>query len=152
MAEATKEATESKKKKLPIPIIAGVVVLLLVLFFAKGMLGGHKSDAKEKKKEAKVGISLSLDEFLVNLSGGGDHYLRATISLGMAEGVAEEKAKEHVAPMRDAILAVLSAKTLKDLSSAKGRDDLKEELKAKINAASGEDQVVKVYFTAFATQ
>lgn len=149
----TTEKSSGNKKKLPIMIIAGVVVLVLVLFLAKGMLGGSKADAKEKKKEShQVGISFALDEFLVNLSGSGDHYLRASISLGMKKGQTEEKLKEHTALMRDAILSVLTSKTKKELAEAREREELKEELKKRINEALGEEQVVKVYFTSFATQ
>jgi flagellar FliL protein len=147
-AEKTPKAKGGKKK---LPIIIGVVVLILALVVAKSVLGGGKSK-KDKKVSEEVGISVPLDEFLVNLSGGGDHYLRATIALGMRKGITEEQEKEHIAPVRDAILSVLSSKSLDDLNKSKERDDLKEELRTKVNTATGDDSVVKVYFTAFATQ
>jgi flagellar FliL protein len=114
---------------------------------------GHDAE-EEEEEEIEVGHSMALEEFLVNLSGGGDHYLRTTIALGLRKGLTEEKAKEQVAPIRDAILTVLSSKTLKELSTPKGREALKEELVEKVNEAASEEEdiVGKVYFTAFATQ
>ncbi|HZP80634.1 MAG TPA: flagellar basal body-associated FliL family protein [Chthonomonadaceae bacterium] len=149
---AGKAAEGETKKKKPLPLIIGVVVLVVALVVGKGVMGGSKSHDKEKKAEAvEVGTSVPLEEFIVNLAGG-DHYLRTSISLGMKKGITEEQAKEHIAPMRDAILTVLSAKRLKDLEKPEGREALKEELKKKINEATGDESVVKVYFTAFATQ
>lgn len=153
MADETKvkpEKAAKSGKKPPIKIIVGVVVLLIIMMVAKGVLG--KSKPKNKKAVShQVGISIPMDEFLVNLTGG-DHYLRATVSLGMAKDIKEEETKEKMAPMRDAVLTALSSKSLKDLSSENGREALKKELVDKVNAAAGSDMVVKVYFTAFATQ
>jgi flagellar basal body-associated protein FliL len=54
--------------------------------------------------------------------------------------------------MRDAILTVLQTKSLKDLSSPKEREALKDQIKENVNKEVHEEPVVKVYFTAFATQ
>ena len=160
-AKDTKDVAAGGKKKLPLPLIIGVVVLILGLFIGKAVLGSGKKDAKAgKQAKQEVGVSLPFDEFLVNLNGGGDHYLRAQISLGLRKGMTEDEGKEHVAPMRDAILSVLSAKTLAQITKPKDREILKDEIKTKINAImseekekeKGKEMVVKVYFTAFATQ
>ncbi len=170
--EPEKEGEGGKKKKLPLPMIIGVVVLIVALLVGKSVMGGGKKHkVKKEKVTQEMGISLPLDEFLVNLNGGGDHYLRAQIAVGLKKGLTEEQGKEHVAPMRDAILSVLSTKTLTEVSKPKDREDLKEELKKKINEAleaaepkdkdkdeeadekeGGKETVLKVYFTAFATQ
>src|SRR5205085_12228723 len=107
----------------------------------------------EEPEDIEVGHSLALEEFLVNLTGGGDHYLRTTLALGLRKGLTEDKAKEHIPAVRDAILTVLSAKSLKELSNPKGREDLKSELVEKINELAEDEPLVgKIYFTAFATQ
>ena len=126
------------------------VFIVGALFVGKTFMGG-KSSGKEKAK-VEEGISLPLDEFLVNLTGGGDHYLRTTMALGLKKGATEEKIKEHVPAIRDATLTVLRAKSLKELVKPETQDKLKDELKEKINAAIGDDEVLKIYFTAFATQ
>lgn len=142
------------KKRSMLPIIIGVVALVVVLFVGKGVLGGSAAESKKKagKTAAELGTTLQLDEFLVNLKGSGDHYLRTTIALGMRKGMKEEEIKEHVPAMRDAILMILSSKTLKDLADPTARDDLKEEMVTRINEEADEENVVKVFFTAFTTQ
>ena len=158
-AKAEKTEGAAGGKKSPMPIIIGVVLLFVGLFIGKSVLGGGKKEAKsEKKEKPEVGISLPLDEFMVNLNGSGDHYLRAQIALGLRKGLTEEEAKEHTAPMRDAILSILSNKTLEQVAKPKDREALKDEIKIKVNEATVDEKdkdketVVKVYFTAFATQ
>ena len=180
-AEEKKEEGGGKKKK-PLPLIIGIVVLVVALFVGKTVMAGGKKDDKDKGKksksskshkhdeeesdgkkskkhkdeeEVKVGHSLQLDEFLVNLNGSGDHYLKASLALGLKEGMTEEKAKEIVPMARDIIISALTEKSMKDLSSGEGRDKLKEDLLEKINEEAGEEAaepVVKIYITAFATQ
>lgn len=191
-ANATQENGEKKKKKLPLPMIIGVVLLVVALFVGKSVMGSkpaekektrktrkskaHKESTEhnkghghgkshsskdeeaaeeEEEEEIEVGHAMALDEFMVNLSGGGDHYLRATIALGLRKGLSEEKVKHHVHPIRDAILSVLTSKTLKDLSTPGGREQLKRELLQAVNEAVEEEEepiAGKIYFSAFATQ
>lgn len=154
----TAEKAEGGGKKSPLPIIIGAVVLVVVLFFAKGMMGSKKEEDKGDKKEKKkherpvVGEYVPLEpDFTVNMAGGGDHYLKAAISLGMKKDVTEETLKHHLAPIRDAIVTILSAKQVKDLATIKSKDVLKDEIKAKLNDIT-DDAVVEVCFTSFATQ
>lgn len=135
------------------PIMMGIVILLVLAIGAKVFLGGSKADAKEvKEKKVEVGVTMPLDEFLVNLNGSTDHYLKTTIALGLKKGLTEEQTKEHIPAMRDAILSVLQTKSLKELSSPKERETLKDEVKERVNKEVEGEPVVKVYFTAFATQ
>ena len=127
-------------------------MLLVVAIGAKVFMGGSKAEAKETKKVVEVGVTVPLEEFLVNLNGASDHYLKTTIALGLKKGLTEEQAKEHIPAMRDAILSVLQTKSLKELSNPKERETLKDEVKEHVNKAVAEEPVVKVYFTAFATQ
>ena len=156
MSDTAKKAVTEKgeKKKLNlIPIVLGVVVVLVLAIGAKVFLGGSKASANgAKKAPVEVGISLPLEEFLVNLNGSSDHYLKTTLALGLKKGLTEEQVKEHVPAMRDAILTVLQAKSMKELNSPKEREALKDEIKEHVNKEVGEEPVVKVYFTAFATQ
>jgi flagellar FliL protein len=149
-----KEAAAGGKKK-PLPLIIGAVVLVLAILVGPKVLGGSKAEpekAKKKKQKAEVGHSIPLDEFLVNLNGSGDHYLKTTIALGVPKEFTEEKMKEHTPAIRDTILTILSSKSIKELSIPKKREELKKEIMERINEAMDDEVVVKVYFTAFATQ
>ncbi len=145
-------------KKSPMPMVIGAVVLVVVLFFAKGMMASKKPEdegekkAKKKHEKAVVGEYMPLEpDFTVNMAGGGDHYLKAAVSLGMKKDVTEETLKHHLAPIRDSIVTILSAKKIQDLTTAKSKDALKEEIKDKLNDIT-DDAVVEVCFTSFATQ
>ena len=145
-------------KKSPLPLVIGAVVLVVILFFAKGLIGGKKEDAKGDKKEKKkqeklvVGEYVPLEpDFTVNMAGGGDHYLKAGVSLGMKKDVTEETLKHHLAPIRDAIVTILSAKKVQDLATAKSKEALKTEIKEKLNDIT-DDSIVEICFTSFATQ
>lgn len=155
MAGNTKEKPNLNKFKqnLPLIITAIVAVLALTLLGFK-MMGGNKpkENADKKQGQSEVGITLPLEEFLVNLNGGNDHYLRTVVALGLKKGITEEQFKEHIAPTRDAIITVLSSQAMKDLTNAKRREALKEEVRKKVNDALGEELVAKIYFTSFATQ
>lgn len=153
MSEATPEtaARQKKGKGKLVPILAAVIVLAGALFGAKAVLGGRRPKSSGPHA-VKVGSTLQLDEFLVNLAGPGDHYLRATIALGLKEGVSEDDAKAKVAPIRDAILGVLSSETRRQLSTESGREALKTAIAKQVNDELGDNDVVKVYFMALATQ
>ena len=158
MSAKKAEKAEGGGKKSPMPMIIGAVVLIVVLYFAKGAMGGKKEedkgDKKEKKKHEKavVGEYVPLEpDFTVNMAGGGDHYLKAAVSLGMKKDVTEETLKHHLAPIRDAIVTILSAKKIQDLATAKSKEALKDEIKEKLNDIT-DDAVVEICFTSFATQ
>ncbi len=165
-ADAKKEEGEGKKKKgLPMPVMI-VIFLVVGLLVGKTVFGGAKPDAKDKGKKEKnkksekekgekseEGHYLPLEEFTVNLSGKGDHYLKTAVSVKVPKTMTEEKFKEVAAPMRDAVVMTLSSKELKDLLPAEGKEKLKEQLKDKLNAAAKEEDLVEeVCFTSFATQ
>jgi|GEM_PF-4745851 len=113
-------------------------------------------------------------EFLVNLADAdATHYLRTTVSLGSrvkdtatptasghgsegkpAEGPRPElftqiKAQEPV--IRDVIISVISAHTMTALISSKGKNELKEMIKTRLQQQMRTDNL-EVYFTAFTLQ
>lgn len=153
--EKKTEEAEPKKKKLPlIPIIIGVTTLLGALMVGKIVLGNKRPETKAEiaKQDATETFQIPLEDFLVNLDGGGGHYLRTTITLGMNMHITADEAKEDTAPIRDAILSVLSSQTYDGLANASQRESLKEEIKKAVDKELGKPDVAEVYFTAFATQ
>jgi len=152
-----KEEAGAAKKKPPVLIIAAVIALVAIL---GGFVVGKSVSAKSKdgvaaKKKIEPGPVMPLDEFLVNLADpGGDHFLKVTVNLELdkEKGKTAESLKEQVAPVRDAVLTALSAKTRDQITPLAGREKLKAEIKKNVNAALGEDDVRGVYFINFVTQ
>ena len=147
MAEDKKEPTQEmegeaaapapkKKGKLP------MIVMLAVLLGAGGFFGMKMRAPKEKKApEIKLGETLKLKEFLVNLSDQKT-YLRAEITLHLKEGVKIEEggATEGGGPpemdiIRNAILDVLKSKDARNLQTLDGTRQLRRDIAATINKA-----------------
>lgn len=146
------------KKKMLIFALAGVIMFGSGGIIGKVMFAGGKSSSKaaaheeeEDEENQKVGATLQLEEFIVNLAGG-DAYLKATFALGLKEGVQVKKMEEETAPIRDAIIEVLTAKSHRDISTPEGRAKLKEEMVSHINDALPGKPVVKIFFVNFASQ
>ncbi len=157
MADKKEEKKEEAGKK------KGPPMMIIMAVFAVAVLGAaffmvQKANAKQKTAEVKKvekGPVLSLDEFLVNLADpGSDHFLKVTVGLELdkAKGKAPEALKEDTPLIRDAVLASLASKTRDQLAVEAGREKLKAEIKKKVNAALGEEDVQGVYFTNFVTQ
>ncbi len=128
----------------------------------KGEASAHGESASNSDEEEEESDSeppeeyIALDpEFTVNLSGGGDHYLRTMISLGVKKGYTKAQLEHHIAPLRDQIIQILSTKDIKTLNSPDGKKKLKKELLKKLNKCFHEEKgrvILEVCFTAFATQ
>ena len=154
-ADEKKEVAAGGKKKPPMMIIMAV---LAVVILGAGLFVVQKASAKQKGgavKKVEKGPVLTLDEFLVNLADpGGDHLLKVTVGLELdkAKGKTPEALKEDTALIRDAVLSSLSSKTRDQVAPEAGRDKLKAEIKKRVNAALGEEDVQGVYFTNFVSQ
>jgi flagellar FliL protein len=161
MAEKEKPQKEPKAGhgKMPLFAVIGLILIMNMLiagkiFFGGGGKPGGGKEASEQhgKKAEEVGEKLELEEFLLNLAGSNSHYLRATFAVGLKKGVSGKKMEEEVAPIRDAMLSVLTTKTLEDISTQAGKEKLRAEMVKKINEELGEEKVVKIYFINFAAQ
>lgn len=90
-----------------------------------------------------------MDEYLVNLADeGGKRYFKVKIFLGysLKDKKALEKEFEDKKPiLRDAVNYVLRAKKSNDITQ-KGTEDLKKELKDKINSLLEKGKIENVYF------
>lgn len=148
------EGGEKKASKMPLFAMMAVVLLLNSLVVAKLFMSGDKKPKDEKPIE-EIGPKMPLEEFLVNLGGSNEHYLKATIALGLRKGLTEEKFKEETAPIRDAIIMVMSNKKTEEIATTEGKEKLKEEIRSAINKDLGSERdpkIIRVYFTNFTAQ
>lgn len=158
MANAKGEAptTDTPKKGSPMKlIILAVLAVVLVgtgAVVGKVMLAPKGKAAKEAAAKVEVGAKVPLEEFLINLGGGTDHYVKTQIALGVKKGVTEKDLEEDFPPIRDVVISSLASRSLKDLSTEAGRQKLKDDIKEKVNEELGKETVVKVYFMSFAVQ
>lgn len=140
MAEAAKEAAPKKKGKMP------MILALVVMLGAGGFFGMKLGGGKEKQEpKIELGEIVPLGEFLVNLNDGRT-FLKTDIAVHVAKDQHLEAgeggggghgggAAEPPAPVRDAVIAVLTSQDLSTVTSPAGKAALKKAIAKAINAA-----------------
>lgn len=157
---AAAESGSGGKHKLLI-IVISIVAAALVAVTAIVVLGnGGKGDEPKKEETGEHGVPpanaatsvFPLDPFIVNIYDGQEmRYLKVKVEFEMGpQGKQDLEAKQS--PLRDAILVLLTTKTLQDIQDLQGKNQLKEEILAATNRLVGAGKVSKVYFTDFVVQ
>ena len=94
-----------------------------------------------------------LEPFIVNIYDGQElRYLKVKVELEMASPAVKAEIEGRLAPIRDSVLILLSAKTLQDIQDVQGKNALKDEILGAINKNIPPGKVAKVYFTDFVVQ
>ncbi len=121
--------------------------------------------AKMNPTKKKVGIpplpgpTVGIGDQVYNL-GEANHYLKATILLELdVENKPEkqvslflEEVKKREPQIRDVVIREISGKTFREVNSPQGKEQLKEELRLKINELLARGEIKHVLFTSFAVQ
>ncbi len=79
-------------------------------------------------------------------------YLKVKVELEMVGPAIKGEIEGRLAPIRDSILILLSAKTLQDIQDVQGKNTLKDEILGAINKNIPPGKIAKVYFTDFVVQ
>ena len=120
---------------------------------AKAEGGGHGAAAGGKEGAAAATTIYPLDPFIVNIYDGQElRYLKVKVELEMASPAVKTELDARLAPIRDAVLVLLSTKTLQEIQDVQGKNQLKEEILAAINKNIPPGKIAKVYFTDFVVQ
>lgn len=176
MAEEMENEEGGKKKKGGALLIVIVIVLFVLLIVVLGGLAwlltssSHdESEAKEVSKEeqdkqvskpkapthrdsdfANMGPMYPLGPFTLNLlSDTGQRYVKCTIELEQNTDLLKAELDKKVAVIRDIVIRTLTSKTFEEVSTAKGKERLKDELVGKINEVLTDGFIKNVYFTDF---
>lgn len=114
--------------------------------------GGHGEAGKEGAAAGTTNI-YPLEPFIVNIYDGQDlRYLKLKVELEMVGTGVKEEIDMRLAPIRDGILVLLTAKTLHDIQDVQGKNQLKDEILGAINKHLPPGKVSRVYFTDFVVQ
>ncbi len=145
-------------------IIVALVLVLLVVGVVVAMLAGgddtpQSSNPAVKEKSEKmmdsmeVGPMFPLDTFTVNLlSDSGRRYLKVQMNLELDGEQLAAELESKTAVVRDVVIRLLSSKTLEEISTAKGKDKLKEQIVNQLNLRLRDGNLRHVYFTEFVVQ
>ena len=172
MAEKEKKKEEPQKggdKKMLIMIIAAVVLLLAAGGSAYYFLVVKPHNEQEQKKKAeeskaaalikpvpeetKIGPMVEIKEFVVNIIGeDATHYVKASLSLELDKDATIDEVGKRMPQIRDAVLLLISNKTFAELQDIQGKNQVKAELRSKINSFLKTGSVNNIYLTDFVVQ
>lgn len=175
MAEPTKAPDASPKDNKKLFIIIGAVVAVLAIgggaaFFmgggsgekpaegakveAKAEGGGHGGAEAPKEGEGAAGASIyPLEPFIVNIYDGAElRYLKIKVEFEMANPQVKPELEAKMAPLRDAILILLTTKTMQEIQDLQGKNQLREQILAAVSKVVPPSKITKVYFTDFVVQ
>ena len=157
-----KPSTGSKKKRL---IIIGGISLLVVaiavsVFLYMRSRGGDEESAEagvENKHEPagnkQVKAIYPLEPFIVNIYDGPNlRYLKVKLEFEIASPEAKAEIDPFQAPMRDAILVLLSSKHMEEITVTEGKNKLRNEIMATLGKIVPPGKISRVYFTDFVVQ
>ena len=96
---------------------------------------------------------IPLPSITVNLADPpGNRYLKIGLEVEVSAQDAVAGLQNQTARIRDAIILLLSSKTVGQLTSSEGKVLLKNEIAARLNQILGASRVVRIYFTEFVIQ
>lgn len=112
-----------------------------------------REPVEEKENSAEPGVILTIPDLVVNPAGShGTRYLSASIGIE----VPDEEAKHHVegrAPaVRDALIGILSAETVEQLSAPEERTYLRKTIMRELNRLLRPVKIRNVYFIDYVLQ
>ncbi len=115
--------------------------------------GGHGGAAAAPGAAGPSANIFPLEPFIVNVYDGQElRYLKVKVELEMVSPAIKTEIEGKLAPIRDSILILLSAKTLQDIQDVQGKTTLKDEILGAINKNIPPGKIAKVYFTDFVVQ
>ena len=159
------KAAGGGRKKLVV-MVAAVLVLLLAGGAAWYFLVYKKAEAarqaeaskaaaiaKTVPEEAQIGPMVEIKEFVVNIIGQDvSHYVKASMSLELDREATLDEVNKRMPQIRDAILLLIGNKTYEELQDIQGKNQVKAEVKSKINSFLKTGKVNNVYLIDFVVQ
>lgn len=112
-----------------------------------------EAEGESSRRLQAVLRPVPLPEITVNLADPpGDRYLKIAMEVEVSAQDAERELQNQTARVRDAIILLLSSKTVRELTSAEGKVLLKNEVASRLNQILGAPRIVRVFFTNFVIQ
>lgn len=156
MAEERHEEVHHEEKK-------GGKRTFLILFIVLTLLGGGglsylflfnkkaaTSEAEQKKPAQKTAL-IALDPFVLNLLEQG-RFLKVSMQFEINDEAQREFVQSRIPQLRDAIITLVSSKSVESIASPEGKIQLKDEILLRANQVMERDVFKNLYFTEFVMQ
>lgn len=167
MDDAPSDSDLSKKPKSS-PLLLAIITLNTLVILGVGILlylnkqkelekpsmepiiEGALDDAKKGVGENTAGFSVPLDYFLVNLAEDqGQKLFKVEMEFDVDSVDVQEEINKRMPQVRDIIIILLSSKNYSQISTPKGKENLKEEIRDTVNSFLTKGKINKVLFTQF---
>jgi len=145
-------------------LVGFVAFAVIVLAFAStiGIITTMAKINPHKKRPGEVqlpGPTVTIGDQVYNL-GEHNRYLKAAILLELNAGNRSEKQnqafleemRKRDPQIRDLIIREVGGKTFREVNSPQGKEQLKEELRLKINELLSRGELKSIMFTSYAVQ
>lgn len=134
-------------------LMAGSAFVFLKMYLSPKIRTAYEKPAEAMKEEQRGRIHL-IKDVLVNPAGtNGTRYLSTSIGLETSDSEHGSDRFEELTPIvRDIFIAILSSKTMEELSSIDGKEKLRGEILAQVNEAVKPDSVYRIYFVDYVLQ
>ena len=176
--DAAASAAGGKKKLFLFGGIGAVVVVVVAALFLLGPMSGsdsgegdsHAAVAKESHSShgdshssgstaghgghgGEAGAIYTIDGIIVNPAGtGGSRFLSASVGFQLGSSQLEGAFEQKDAVIRDALITILSSKTVAQLTDVKQKEITRYQIKKRVEKLMGVEEIAGVYFTDFVLQ
>ncbi|HOB42670.1 MAG TPA: flagellar basal body-associated FliL family protein [Bacillota bacterium] len=137
-------------------LVGAILGYCLVARRAPGTESGASEMAQTEQTNAdrdEIGPEYTFDTFIVNIANTNGHrFLKCTLTVEFDDKAGVTEAAGKVPLLRDAIIDVLSSKTLEELEPGEPRDALRAELVEAVARLIAKADVKRVFFSEFVVQ
>ncbi|MFQ5453115.1 MAG: flagellar basal body-associated protein FliL [Candidatus Zixiibacteriota bacterium] len=115
----------------------------------------HKKPKKKKKKKDHEAESLmyAISNIVINPAGtGGSRFLSVSFGFELESKELEEEFTSKEPIIRDALITILSSKTVAQLTDTKQKEIVRYQIKKRVSQLIDTDELAGVYFTDFVLQ
>ena len=157
------------KKKIRLFAVIGIILTMLLALIAYAVSNSafnFKGNILKQKQKTGIGYVRTgrtdykaptvffLGDFTANMATNdrAGKFVRVEVRLEMSDTDMADELKEKNILLRDAVIEEMSLKRFSQVATEQGKEELKENIKNRINQIVGDGEIKEVYFTQFIIQ
>lgn len=157
---------KNKIRALAIIGIIGTMILVLIAYAVSNSAFNFKGNILKQKQKTGIGYVRAgrtdfkaptvffLGDFTTNMATNdrAGKFVRVEVRLEMSDTDMADELKHKNILLRDAVIEEMSLKRFSQVSTPRGKEELKENIKNRINTIVDDGEIKEVYFTQFIIQ
>lgn len=114
---------------------------------------GSKKKKKDGHGEASEAMIYAINDIVVNPAGtGGSRFLSISFGFELEDALLHAEFENKEIIIRDALITILSSKTVSELTDPKQKEIVRYQIKKRISHIMDSDEIAGVYYTDFVLQ